>query len=411
MTYDYPSYYGQFHCIGGSCPDSCCIGWEVDIDPETWDYYQSLEGSFGDRLRRHMKDDGEDHYFPMCEGGRCPFLNKMNLCDIITKLGEESLSQVCTEYPRYFLEEGDFEQIDMSLSCMELGRIFFEGTNPIEYIREETPDEPGYVESCEATQEGTDGNVCDEQSGPQGADGNVCDVPGDSSRLADNSLLRHILDIRDDCIGIMEDRDLPLAKRFREVIRLYGPEKWRGKDLLTVTDLSSLITLMEKLEILDDRWTDELQEVRKLEQKGSGLLSLKGKLEIASDGRFEIWFEKLGCYFLFRYVTDAYFTTRQDVSSSQPGSAASAESADRLPQPARRHPLTDADAADAAVSSAVSASVRFCARSIYFLYAMCAARYLTSGKLDVSGMIDLAHLYSRQVEHSDENVDFLKTED
>ena len=30
MTYDYPSYYSQFHCIGGSCPDSCCIGWEKD---------------------------------------------------------------------------------------------------------------------------------------------------------------------------------------------------------------------------------------------------------------------------------------------------------------------------------------------------------------------------------------------
>lgn len=376
MTYDYPSYYGQFHCIGGSCPDSCCIGWKVDIDPETWDYYQSLEGPFGDRLRRHMKDDGEDRYFPMCEGGRCPFLNQLNLCDIITELGEESLSQVCTEYPRYFLEEGDFEQIDMSLSCMELGRIFFEGTDPIEYIREETPDEPGYVESCEPTQEGTGGNVCDEQSGPQGAGDNVCDVPGDSSRLADNSLPRHILDIRDDCIGIMEDRELPLAKRFREVIRLYGPEKWRGKDLLTVTDLSSLIILMEKLEILDDRWTDELQEVRKMNTKGPDLLSMKEELESATDGRFEIWFEKLGCYFLFRYVTDAYFTARQT-------------------------PAAD---------SAVSASVIFCARSIYFLYAMCAARYSAFGKLDVSGMIDLAHLYSKQVEHSDENVDFLKNE-
>lgn len=39
MTYDYPSYYGDFHCIGGSCKDSCCIGWEVDIDEDTYEYY------------------------------------------------------------------------------------------------------------------------------------------------------------------------------------------------------------------------------------------------------------------------------------------------------------------------------------------------------------------------------------
>ena len=30
-----PSYYRQFRCIGSDCTDNCCIGWEIDIDPET----------------------------------------------------------------------------------------------------------------------------------------------------------------------------------------------------------------------------------------------------------------------------------------------------------------------------------------------------------------------------------------
>ena len=27
-----PSYIKEFSCIGGKCEDSCCIGWDIDID-------------------------------------------------------------------------------------------------------------------------------------------------------------------------------------------------------------------------------------------------------------------------------------------------------------------------------------------------------------------------------------------
>lgn len=27
-----PDYYDRFRCIAGACKDSCCIGWEIDID-------------------------------------------------------------------------------------------------------------------------------------------------------------------------------------------------------------------------------------------------------------------------------------------------------------------------------------------------------------------------------------------
>ena len=74
MTYDYPSYYSQFHCIGGSCPDSCCIGWEVDIDEETCDYYKSLKGPFGDRLRAHIKEDGAEIGRASCRERVCLYV-------------------------------------------------------------------------------------------------------------------------------------------------------------------------------------------------------------------------------------------------------------------------------------------------------------------------------------------------
>ena len=373
MTYDYPSYYSQFHCIGGSCPDSCCIGWEVDIDEETYNYYKSLKGPFGDRLRAHIREDGTDRYFPLCEGGRCPFLNRENLCDIITQLGEESLAQVCMEYPRYFLEKGDYEQIDLSLSCMELGRIFFEDPDPIEYIREEMPD----------------------------ADADANPIPD----TALNGRLVHVLDIRDDCIAILEDRSRTLADRFLEVLHLYGPGSCHNEspgmqtspnhtdcaedqaDGIRLTRLPALFEQMSRLEVLDSRWTDLLTEMRlQFSEYPDGSLPdvtiaefvrqplLWQELSQCARGKLAVWFEKLGCYFCFRYITDSCF------------------------QPARH------------TGAGITApAIHFCAKSVCFLYLMCISRYLKSGKhFGIQDMIDLAHLYSREVEHSDENVEYLK---
>ena len=33
MQYTIPHYFKSFHCIGGECPDTCCAGWQIQIDP------------------------------------------------------------------------------------------------------------------------------------------------------------------------------------------------------------------------------------------------------------------------------------------------------------------------------------------------------------------------------------------
>ena len=32
MIFRYPDYYEKFSCIAGACEDTCCAGWEIDID-------------------------------------------------------------------------------------------------------------------------------------------------------------------------------------------------------------------------------------------------------------------------------------------------------------------------------------------------------------------------------------------
>mgnify|MGYP006874698003 CR=1 FL=1 len=43
----YPDYYKEFKCIAGECRHSCCIGWEIDIDEET---YKRMKATIMDNL-------------------------------------------------------------------------------------------------------------------------------------------------------------------------------------------------------------------------------------------------------------------------------------------------------------------------------------------------------------------------
>ena len=51
MKFIKPNFYDAFHCTAAACSDTCCAGWEIDVDPDTVEYYENLEGELGDRLR------------------------------------------------------------------------------------------------------------------------------------------------------------------------------------------------------------------------------------------------------------------------------------------------------------------------------------------------------------------------
>ena len=117
-----PAFYRDFHCIGSACRDNCCIGWEIDIDDRTAAFYRALPGAFGDRLRQDI-DWNETASFRLKEGDRCPFLNGDNLCDIIIKLGEEHLCDICDRHPRFRNVLGNYAEMGLGLCCEEAARL------------------------------------------------------------------------------------------------------------------------------------------------------------------------------------------------------------------------------------------------------------------------------------------------
>ena len=128
-----PDYFDGFSCLAGACPHSCCIGWEVVIDADTAQRYLTQPGPLGDRLRAAMQFDGEDFCFPL-NGGRCPFFNQENLCDIHCALGPEATSLTCQEHPRFIEDYGPFQEITLSAACPKANQLLLSSAEPLAFL-------------------------------------------------------------------------------------------------------------------------------------------------------------------------------------------------------------------------------------------------------------------------------------
>ena len=121
MTEIFPNYYGEFQCIADRCDHNCCIGWEIDIDPDTLAFYEGL-GSAGKFITDAVLY-GETPCFKQDERGRCALLDERGLCKIITSFGEEALCDICRDHPRFRNFLPDRTETGLGLCCPEAARI------------------------------------------------------------------------------------------------------------------------------------------------------------------------------------------------------------------------------------------------------------------------------------------------
>lgn len=115
-----PSFYKDFKCIAGACPDSCCQGWEVDADRDSLDFYKTLDPSLEIKQRIDSvldKDEFGNTIFTLAEKKRCPFLNDDNLCDMHIAIGQEHTPITCRNFPRFIYDFGGTRELGVSYSC------------------------------------------------------------------------------------------------------------------------------------------------------------------------------------------------------------------------------------------------------------------------------------------------------
>lgn len=128
-----PQYYDVFTCIGSSCPDTCCVGWMIEIDEKSYQRFKCQEGEFGQRIRDNIIERSDGHFFALNEKGRCAFLNKDNLCEMVIKMGDEGLCSLCDNYPRIGEEFGELRELGLSISCPEVARLILSSSKPIKF--------------------------------------------------------------------------------------------------------------------------------------------------------------------------------------------------------------------------------------------------------------------------------------
>ena len=302
-----PEYYDEFSCIASHCKDSCCAGWEIDIDDESYEYYRSVEGTFGDRLRESMfvAEDG-GYRFKLKGPKRCAMLNDNNLCDLYTALGEEALCEVCTEYPRFSLVYGQVEQKALSLSCEEVGRILFGRTEPEQLIDIELPGD------CE-----------DDEEDPQ--------------------YVAFMEWVQKEAVAILQNRELSITERTREFLAwcdrvqtiinysqakddLSILEAWKNQDAdreireweqkniegkekparnLSYEDFCDRFEIFLDMEELDEEWINTKAEFEQIYHEDTYEKLLLAYLN--SKDYSELGYEHLLVYFVYRYLMNAVY--------------------------------------------------------------------------------------------------------
>lgn len=131
MQITYPDYYKEFSCTADKCRDTCCAGWGIVIDDNTLKKYHKGKGAFGRRLRKEI--NWKEKTF--CQNaGRCAFLNERNLCDIYMQLGKEAFCDTCRRYPRHIEEFENLREISLSLSCPEAAEIILSRKEKVQFI-------------------------------------------------------------------------------------------------------------------------------------------------------------------------------------------------------------------------------------------------------------------------------------
>lgn len=355
MIHSYPDYYKDFSCIAGECEATCCAGWQIVVDEASLKKYKNVTGEFRERIRDGV--DFKEGVFCQKEEKRCAFLNGRNLCDMYTALGEEALCETCTRYPRHIEEFENVREHTLSISCPVVARMILLKKEPVSF----------YSEEREASDE-----IFDD---------------------FDPMFYEVLKESREELLAILQDRSLDFELRAAlawnygkllqdkmdegmlyaqenrmaevmstEYVEKLRPELAKVKETAAWGELSEkLFSVLFELEVLQEAWEKEIRECNCKENRQYEAEFMEYWNRHLPE--FAQVAEQLSVYVLSTYFCGAVY--------------------------------------DEYVASKVKLSVL----SVFFVWELLLARWIKNGKqLSVEELLSTAYRYSRELEHSDENL-------
>ncbi len=359
MLISKPDYYEEFHCIADRCEATCCAGWQIVIDEDSLERYRQESGDFSWELKRRI--NWKEGVFRQDRARRCAFLNADNLCDLYTALGEESLCRTCTDYPRHIEEFENVREYTLSVSCPEAARILLQKKEPFSFVETEEAGEEAFEDF-------------------------------------DFLLYSQLTDARAVMLKILQNRELDIGLRaylvwelgqemqeYMDEERLFdceeifakyeAPETWAAMEKQLKpryeTSLGFYRNLYE-LEFLHEDWEEHLEET-------AAILYVDGREaydKLETDFQkwleeympdYQIWLEQLLVYFVQTYFCGAVY------------------------------------------DGYIASKIRMAVSSVWLIYEMLAARWKQNGReLDMEDVVLMVYRYSRELEHSDLNLETME---
>lgn len=362
MQITYPDYYKEFSCTADKCKDTCCAGWGIVIDDNTLKKYRQVKGAFGKRLRQEI--DWKEKSF--CQrAGRCAFLNQRNLCDIYTQLGEKAFCDTCRRYPRHIEEFENLREISLSLSCPEAAEIILGRKEKVRFL-----------------------------TGEKGAS-------EESYEEFDFFLFDKLMDARSFLLEVLQNRNHPIEHRigaalgfshdiqrrilhqeiFRidEVIERYQAENamerigkklenYRGSVREKILIMDEMMEALNRLEVLNPQFPELVRESRRiLYERGNIWYQSQFQMFRENVSEYRIILEQLMVYFVFTYFCGAVYDEN------------------------------------------AYAKMKMAVISTLFLREWMMAAWIKRGKeLNLSEIVELSYRYSRELEHSDLNLNTME---
>lgn len=362
-----PSYFKDFKCIASACEDTCCAGWDIVVDEEMRQCYQNIEGEFGKKLRSKMVVDEEGDNIFVREGNNCPFLNKNNLCEIYKELGEQYLCYTCRQYPRYMEEFLDLREMGIALSCPEAARIIVENRKPTAFeVSEET--------QIGNTDDGIDEKVLEELLLCRNTIMAILEMPDKALEIRIGIVLKYVEEIQDkidfdELDEIKSVREKYNTSSFIETL-IKDLERYRGNEDVKYANVYEYFKTYRDLEhinandplglnkALSKFWKNETDKV--IYRDGHKTFNAYYK-----DNMYK--FKNILVYFIFRYFMKAIF---------------------------------DYD---------VSSKIKIAIMSTIMIKELAVIRWIEKGELTKEDIVAISHMYAKDVEHLEENIETLQT--
>lgn len=224
-----PKYMVEFKCISSSCIDTCCAGWSINIDEDTYNKYANSTGEFKELLEGKFIENNDEHDFfnhgfmVNKDENRCPFLNSNMLCDIHGDIGENNLCITCKSYPRVFnIVDNVYEKSGLP-SCAEICARAFLNKDKMEFIESEEDIEEKNIE--------------------------IRRIIDSEAFEGTESLLQYFWDIRVISINIMQSRNFSIEQRLNILKNFY-------KQIEKMHDLREFDSIEELLEDFNSELMD-----------------------------------------------------------------------------------------------------------------------------------------------------------